>query len=462
MDEKEKCMKKRLVKTMGITVSLMMIASLTAGCSQQTDSGGSSQSTSRSSTSASASAGSEIRPEEMEASLRFAWWGGDERHTATLDALEVFQKAYPGIKVSTEYQGYDGYHDKMFTQLAGGTAPDLFQYNPEDMPEVVEEGKLLSLDEYVDSGLLNLDNVSEGTLHDCIVDGKLYGIPMSTQTVCVIYNKTLFDEAGVEYPADDWTWEDYDRIVRELDEKLLDGVYPSTDLRATDIVTLSMVHQNGGAYLTADGTIDFKDAIAEPLEMFQNYMNEGLVPPVEESLATTGDTIYMEGRAAIHATFNAMATTLQAGSIDQDEYALTSIPSANTGDRLGMYAKGEVAFCISADSQNKEAAVVLLNEFVNNTEMGNILGFSRGIPPSETIREELQKELSGIDADVLEVQAMADDTNDTPEPRLTKGWTEIVQVITQETDEYRYGRKDLETTINDMVSRAESEFEKAQ
>jgi len=157
-----------------------------------------------------------------------------------------------------------------------------------------------------------------------------------------------------------------------------------------------------------------------------------------------------------------MATTLQAGSIDQDEYALTSIPSSNTGDRLGMYAKGEVAFCISADSKNKEAAVVLLNEFVNNTEMGNILGFSRGIPPSETIREELQKELTGIDVDVLKVQAMADATNDTPEPRLTKGWTEIVTVITQETDEYRYGRKDLETTINDMTSRAESEFANAQ
>ncbi len=454
-------MKKRLAKSIGMTVSMIMVASLTAGCSQQAENGGT-QNTSQSPASNSVSAGADVNPKDIEADLRFAWWGGDERHTATLDALEVFAQNYPGIKVSTEYQGYDGYHDKMFTQLAGGTAPDLFQYNPENMPEVVEEGKLLALDEYVDSGLLNLDAVSEGTLHDCIVDGKLYGIPMSTQTVCVIYNKTLFDEAGVEYPADDWTWEDYDRIVRELDEKLPEGVYPSTDLRATDITTLSMVHQNGGAYLTEDGEIDFGEAIAEPLEMFQNYMDEGLVPPADETLATTSDTIFMEGRAAIHATFNAMATTLQAGSIDQDEYALTSIPSSNTGDRLGMYAKGEVAFCISADSKNKEAAVVLLNEFVNNTEMGNILGFSRGIPPSETIREELQKELTGIDVDVLKVQAMADATNDTPEPRLTKGWTEIVTVITQETDEYRYGRKDLETTINDMTSRAESEFANAQ
>ena len=127
-----------------------------------------------------------------------------------------------------------------------------------------------------------------------------------------------------------------------------------------------------------------------------------------------------------------------------------------------MYVKGEVAFCISADSDNKEAAVTLLNEFINNPEMGRILGFSRGIPPSETIREELKKNLTGIDTDVLKVQAMADASLDTPEPRLTKGWMEIVTVVTQETDEYRYGRKDLETTIQDMTSRAESEFAKAQ
>lgn len=454
-------MKKKILKSVGILCSLTMICGMAVGCSSQ-ESVEEKKDAAVQAEASDEEADDTKTKDSLEASIRFSWWGGDERHTATLSALDEFNKVYPGITVSTEYQGYDGYHDKMFTQLAGGTAPDLFQYNPENMPEVVEEGKLLALDEYVDSGLLNLDSVSEGTLTDCTVDGKLYGIPMSTQTVCVIYNKTLFEEAGVECPADDWTWEDYDRIVRELDEKLPENVYPSTDLRVQDITTLSMVHQNGGAYLNPEGKIDFAEAIAEPLEKFQNYMEEGIVPPVEESLATTGDTIFMEGRAAIHATFNAMATTLQAGSIDQDEYVLTSIPSANTGDRLGMYVKGEVAFCISADSDNKEAAVTLLNEFINNPEMGRILGFSRGIPPSETIREELKKNLTGIDTDVLKVQAMADASLDTPEPRLTKGWMEIVTVVTQETDEYRYGRKDLETTIQDMTSRAESEFAKAQ
>lgn len=448
-------MKKKLVKTIALASSLTMLAGLTACSSSK----GEEAKQPEEKTEASAEP---EEPGEMKADIRFSWWGGDERHAATLAALEEFNKVYPGVSVKTEYQGYDGYHDKMFTQLAGGTAPDLFQYNPENMPEVVGEGKLLCLDDYVKSGQLNLDDVSDATLVDCTVDGKLYGIPMSTQTVCVIYNKTLFEEAGVEYPKDDWTWEDYDRIVLELKDKLPEGVYPSTDLRAHDIITLSMVHQNGGAYLTEDGKINFKEAIKEPMEKFQKMMEEGLVPPVEETLASTSDTIFMEGHAAIHATFNAMATSLQAGSIDQDEYALTSIPSANTGDRLGMYVKGEVAFCISQDSKNKDAAVALLNEFINNSEMGTALGFCRGIPPSEKIRGELKANISGIDADVLKVQAMADESKDTPEPRLKKGWLDIGTVVIKETDEYRYGRKDLDTTVEDMQSRAESEYKKAQ
>lgn len=452
-------MRRRYTKTVALLSALGMLLSFTGGCA----SGGNVEEQKETVKNTEKAESTEsAMPEEIKADIRFSWWGGDSRHEATLASLDEFKKIYPGINVSTEYQGYDGYHDKMFTQLAGGTAPDLFQYNPENMPEVVEEGKLLALDEYVDSGLLNLDSVAEASLVDCMLDGKLYGIPMSTQTVCVIYNKTLMDKAGVTCPEDDWTWEDYDQIVHELKEKLPEGVYPSTDLRVHDIGTLSMVHQNGGAYLTPDGKINFAEAIAEPLEKFQKYMEEGIVPPVEETMASTSDTIFMEGRAAIHATFNAMATSLQAGSIDQDEYVLTSIPSSNTGDRLGMYVKGEVAFCISADSKNKEAAVRLLNEFVNNPEMGKILGFSRGIPPSETVRDELRESCTGIDADVLKVQAMADASEDTPEPRLVKGWIDIITVITQETDEYRYGRKDLQTAIQDMQSRAESEFAKAQ
>ena len=48
-----------------------------------------------------------------------------------------------------------------------------------------------------------------GLLEPGTVDGELYFLPKDYSTLAVYYNKTLFDEAGVEYPQDGWTWDDF-------------------------------------------------------------------------------------------------------------------------------------------------------------------------------------------------------------------------------------------------------------
>ena len=62
-----------------------------------------------------------------EATLRFSWWGGDERHEATLAVIEQYQNENTGISIEGEYSGWDGYLEKLTTQLAAGTAPDIIQ-----------------------------------------------------------------------------------------------------------------------------------------------------------------------------------------------------------------------------------------------------------------------------------------------------------------------------------------------
>ena len=62
--------------------------------------------------------------------LRFAWWGGDERNEATLKVIEQFEAAHPNITIEAEYGGSDGYHDRLATQLASGTAADIVQVDP--------------------------------------------------------------------------------------------------------------------------------------------------------------------------------------------------------------------------------------------------------------------------------------------------------------------------------------------
>ena len=59
--------------------------------------------------------------------LRFSWWGDDKRHEATLEAIRIFMEKNSNITIEAEYGGFDGYQQKLSTQLAGGTEPDIIQ-----------------------------------------------------------------------------------------------------------------------------------------------------------------------------------------------------------------------------------------------------------------------------------------------------------------------------------------------
>ncbi|MBP0587737.1 hypothetical protein, partial [Mycobacterium tuberculosis] len=51
--------------------------------------------------------------------IRFAWWGGDDRHEPTLKVIQMFEAANPGIKIKGEYAGWTGYQERLTTQFAG-------------------------------------------------------------------------------------------------------------------------------------------------------------------------------------------------------------------------------------------------------------------------------------------------------------------------------------------------------
>ena len=71
--------------------------------------------------------------------LRFSWWGGEERLAATLDVIKQFEELNPNVKIEPEYGSSDGYADKLATQLASGTAPDIIQIDPGLMPALVSD-----------------------------------------------------------------------------------------------------------------------------------------------------------------------------------------------------------------------------------------------------------------------------------------------------------------------------------
>ena len=380
--------------------------------------------------------------------IRMSWWGGEARHNATLSALEVFERQNPGIKVTPEYQGYEGYHEKVIAQLAGRTAPDIFQFNPEDIMTISGNGHAVDLNQFRGKGL-DLTNVPESNLKDGTFDGKLYTIPLSLQTFCILLNKTKIEAAGMTIPRPNWTWDDYYSFVTQLQTRLPPGVYASNDLRMDADAAICYVHQQGGAMLTPSKEIKFAAYAGPFFSRFQDLMKAGIVPPMEESV-TGPDQLFTEGRTLVTFNYNAMVDGLASEMADGNQVVLLPVPSSQDSKKLGMWVKGDIGLVINSRSKNTAEAVKLLNGFVNNTDMYNHLKLTRGVPPSTAVLEYLSRNMTPLEKLVLEMQFLAAESKDTPEARYYQGWSTQYQVIEDQVQNYAFGRIDLATALKNI------------
>ena len=145
--------------------------------------------------------------------ITYACFSGSGEHEDTLKKMvEVFESKNPGIKVDVQLTGYKDYFTSLATKVGGGNAPDVFEMNMENYLAYMLRGQCLDL---TNMGI-DTSAFSAGSLNAVSSDGKLYAVPESFSTCVMFYNKALFDQAGVSYPTDDWTWADAQAAAEKI------------------------------------------------------------------------------------------------------------------------------------------------------------------------------------------------------------------------------------------------------
>ena len=215
--------------------------------------------------------------------------GGNEETLAKMVA--AFEVEYPNIKVEVETIGYSDYFTQMQTRVAGGTAPDCYELNIENFAAYASKGLLAEIAGVDVSGL------NETALGAFNVGGKQFGLPESFSNVVLIYNKDLFDKAGVSYPTDSWTQDDLQaaaEAIRALDENTFGIWQPITYNELFKVVA-----QYGGALLNEDKT-EFTINSPENLKAAQTLVDRVLVSNVQPNTAQQGGMgdwdMFMSGR----------------------------------------------------------------------------------------------------------------------------------------------------------------------
>jgi len=200
--------------------------------------------------------------------------------------VEVFESKNPGIKVDVQLTGYNDYFTSLATKVGGGNAPDVFEMNMENFLAYMLRGQCLDL---TDMGIAK-DNYSTGTLSAVSSNGKLYAVPESFSTCLLFYNKALFDQAGVAYPTDDWTWADVQTAaekIRALGDDTWGYYQPVTYNEL-----YKSIAGNGGSLLNADYTaftVNSPENVEVLDAMIARLRGDNHVMPTSEELAGRGD-----------------------------------------------------------------------------------------------------------------------------------------------------------------------------
>lgn len=215
--------------------------------------------------------------------------GGNEETLSKMVA--AFESEYPNIKVEVETIGYSDYFTQMQTRVAGGTAPDCYELNIENFAAYANKGLLAEI-----SGV-DVSGLNETALGAFNVGGKQYGLPESFSNVVLIYNKDLFDQAGVAYPTDDWTQDDLQAAAEKI-RALGDDIYGIWQ-PITYNEFFKVTKQYGGGLLNEDKTV-FTINSPENLKAAQTLVDRVLVSNVQPNAAQQGGMgdwdMFMSGR----------------------------------------------------------------------------------------------------------------------------------------------------------------------
>lgn len=336
-------------------------------------------------------------PEEPaeQVELRFVIW--DENQLAGQEEIvEAFMERNPGIAIEVEQIGWEDYWTALQTSIAGGDAPDIVWMNGPNLPGYVANGALLPISDLVERDGVDLSPFPPGLVDLYTVDEALYGISKDFDTIGLYYNVAMFDDAGVAYPDETWTWDDLKEAARAL---TTDGVWGMSAALWNQMGYFPMIIQNGGEILSADrnSALYAEPAACDVFEFLYSFHTEGLSPDQVTLDATNQWELFSSEQIAMMFEGSWLARPWADLEFDVD---VAPLPS---GVQRGNIIHG-ISWAITSDTDHAEEAWEFLKFLA--TEEAHLIQAASGLNiPSYSGAEQVW--LDGL-VDEMNVQVLLD------------------------------------------------------
>ncbi|WP_022873052.1 ABC transporter substrate-binding protein [Nesterenkonia alba] len=384
--------------------------------------------------------------------LRFSWWSSQEQHI-NQSIIEAFEEEYPHISVTGEYTDWSSYWDQLATQAAANDAPDVIMMDNNFVAEYAERGTLLELSD------VDVSEFPDDVLDHGRIDGEIYALSAGLNTMSLVANPRLFEEAGVELPDDTtWDWEEYAQITAELSENLDDAWGMSNTAEPSGFQT--WLRQQGDFFVTDDGELGFtEDDAAEYFQYHLDLMHQGALPPAD----VTSEVIYEgadqhltgTGRAAIGFWWSNQLPSLR--EFSGDDLILLRFPSRpdHPGEH-GMWFKSSMFVSAASTTEHPEEAQLFIDFLLNDETAGTLALTERGYPANLEIREVIASELDESNTIAVDFLEDLEDEIETQEPLPPIGFGPMEDIFKRYQIEVFFERMTPEEAATAMYSEMES------
>lgn len=309
--------------------------------------------------------------------IKFASWGSKTEVDIIKPIIEEFEKENPTIRVEFMHIPQN-YFQKIHLLFASKTPPDVLFINNLYLPIYADAGVLEPIGEWAE-----WDAYDDNTIRALSWKGKLYAVPRDVSNLVVFYNKDLFDKAGLEYPTEDWTLEEFLLVAQILTKNGVFGV----SFEEEPLFFLPYLMSEGGGIVSDDlsNIIIENEKSKKGLEFYSNLRKKYHVAPLaDESASATMAQLFLQEKIAMHITGRWLVPKYRAEA--KFKWDIISFPKGDAGSVVPLDASG---WAVADKSKHKEEAYTFIN-FISNkknieklTESGLIVPARRDVQTSK-------------------------------------------------------------------------------
>ena len=317
----------------------------------------------------------------------------DSNQQAGLQEIADDWTKISGVPVKIEVVNWDSYWTLLAAGAQGGEMPDVFWTHSNTVQMYMDNDLLLKLNDYIAK-----DGVDMNLYYEDIVklytraDGNIYALPKDHDTIALLYNKAIFDKYGVEYPTDDWTWEDMYAAAQKIQEGgAADGVYGmAMNTSNNQDGWYNLVYDYGGKVITDDhkGTTIGSDEGKAGMEMVRKLLTAGAPQSV---VAETGtDSLFQSDKVGMITQGSWMINSFYKAE-HHDDYAWACLPYADVngngqcddGERWSCY--NGLGWAAAYNTQHPDECASLIEYFCSvdaqkkQAELGVTMAGIKGI-----------------------------------------------------------------------------------